>query len=85
MDPGEWPQSTEKEGPFPLVSRLAPFLFGHIYNASDNEIQGQKFLELRSIIDCSSHDVSGEGWLNPGVSLFWDPPCSLRAVLLTSE
>ena len=37
-----------------------------MYNDIDNEIHIQKFLELRSIIYCSRHDVSGKGVVDPG-------------------
>ena len=41
-----------------------PFFLGHSSNESNDNIQVQKSLELRSIIDCPRHDFSGEGVLN---------------------
>ena len=41
-----------------------PFLWGHSSNVSNDDIQVQKSLELRSIIDCPRHDFSQEGVLN---------------------
>ena len=41
-----------------------PFLWGHSSNDSNDNIQVQKSLELRSIIDCPRHDFSQEGVLN---------------------
>ena len=40
------------------------FLFGHGTNPSNGNIQIIKFHELKSIIDCSRHDFSGEGVLS---------------------
>ena len=57
-----------KKGLFPLIGWLDTFLFKHIPNKANHNTQVQKSLELRSIIDCSRHDVSGEGWLILGVS-----------------
>ena len=55
---GECSQSHEMEGPFTFLRCLVPFLFGHILNDPNDYIPLQKYLELRGIIDCSSHDLS---------------------------
>ena len=39
-------------------------LFGHTTNGPNGNIQVQKFLKLKVIIDCSRHDFSREGVVN---------------------
>ena len=61
QDLGGCSMSHEIEGPFTSLSCLIPFPFGHIPNDSYDEIQVQKYLKLRGIIDCSRHDILGTG------------------------
>ena len=77
--------SHEKEEPFPLVSYLIAFLFGHTSNQSNDNTQSRKFLGLKSIIDCPRCDFAQEGVLGLRCKLVLVPIMHLRAVLLTSE
>ena len=61
LGPGECPMSLEMQGLLPLIGWLDTCLFEHIPNKANDDTQVQKSLGLRSIIDCSRHDVSGEG------------------------
>jgi len=70
-------------GQFDIISWLEPFLFGHCFDHSNDNIQFQKALEFKGIIYCSRPDFSSEGGQSWGESLFLYPPCSLGAVLLT--
>ncbi len=71
----------EKEGPFHLINWLKPFLFGHSFGHSNDDIQVHKALEFKSATDCSRFVRSG----SLGVSLFLYPPCHLGVVLLALE
>ena len=73
------------QGLFPIIGWLDTFLFKHIPNKASHDTQVQKSLELRSIIDCSRHDVSGEGWLILGVSTVLMPTMLSEGSAVTSS